>query len=61
MEEGKYHEYKIPVEDPNVNDSFVIENVGAQFPRDMILDSKNKMIKYIISAIIMHKVKINFA
>ena len=27
VEEGKYHEYKIPVEDPNVNDSFVIENV----------------------------------
>ena len=46
VEEGKYHEYKIPVEDPNVNDSFVIENVGAQFPRDMILDSKNKMIKF---------------
>ena len=46
VEEGKYHEYKIPVEDPNVNDSFKIENVGAQFPRDMILDSKNKMIKF---------------
>lgn len=46
VEEGKYHEYKIPVEDPNVNDSFLIENVGAQFPRDMILDSKNKMIKF---------------
>ena len=46
MEEGKYHEYKIPVEDPNVNDSFVIENIGAQFPRNMILDSKNKMIKF---------------
>ena len=43
VEEGKYHEYKIPVEDPNVNDSFVIDNVGAQFPRDMILDSKNNM------------------
>ena len=46
VEEGKYHEYKIPVEDPNVNDSFVIENIGAQFPRNMILDSKNKMIKF---------------
>ena len=46
VEEGKYHEYKIPVEDPNVNDSLLIENVGAQFPRNMILDSKNKIIKF---------------
>jgi hypothetical protein len=42
VEEGESYEYKIPVNDPNVNDSLAIENIGAQLPRGMKLNSKNK-------------------
>jgi len=46
VEEGNKYEYKIPVDDPNVNDSILIENIGAQLPRGMSLDSKNKIIYF---------------
>lgn len=46
VEEGSSHSYKIPVDDPNVNDSIKIENVGAQLPRGMILNSSNKTISF---------------
>lgn len=42
VEEGENYEYKIPVDDPNVNDSLTIENIGSQLPRGMKLNSKNK-------------------
>ena len=42
VEEGKAYNYKIPVEDPNVNDSISLENVGAQLPRGMRLDNVTK-------------------
>jgi len=42
VEEGKTYNYKIPVEDPNVNDSISLENVGAQLPRGMRLDNMTK-------------------
>ena len=42
VEEGKSYEYKLPVDDPNVNDSIVIENIGAQLPRGMKLDNIKK-------------------
>ena len=42
VEEGKTYNYKIPVEDPNVNDSISLENVGAQLPRGMKLDNVTK-------------------
>lgn len=42
VEEGKSYEYKLPVDDPNVNDSIVIENIGAQLPRGMKLDNTKK-------------------
>lgn len=42
VEEGKTYNYKIPVEDPNVNDSISLENVGAQLPRGMRLDNVTK-------------------
>ena len=46
VEEGNSYTYKIPVDDPNVNDSIVIENVGAQLPRGMKLESDNKIISF---------------
>ena len=46
VEEGNNYEYKIPVDDPNVNDSISIENVGAQLPRGMSLDSESKTIHF---------------
>ena len=46
VEEGKSYEYKIPVEDPNVNDSILIENVGAQLPRGMRLNKKDKILYF---------------
>ena len=46
VEEGNKHIYKIPVDDPNVNDSIIIENVGAQLPRGMKLNSFNKTISF---------------
>jgi len=46
VEEGNKYEYKIPVDDPNVNDSILIENIGAQLPRGMTLDNKNKIIYF---------------
>jgi hypothetical protein len=46
VEEGNKYEYKIPVDDPNVNDSISIENVGAQLPRGMSLDSESKTIHF---------------
>lgn len=46
VEEGNNYEYKIPVDDPNVNDSISIENVGAQLPRGMSLDSESKTIYF---------------
>ena len=46
VEEGNNYEYKIPVDDPNVNDSILIENIGAQLPRGMTLDNKNKIIYF---------------
>ena len=42
VEEGKSYEYKLPVDDPNVNDSIVIENIGAQLPRGVKLDNTKK-------------------
>ena len=42
VEEGENYEYKIPVDDPNVNDSLTSENIGSQLPRGMKLNSKNK-------------------
>ena len=44
VEEGKSYEYKLPVDDPNVNDSIIIENIGAQLPRGMKLDNPNKLL-----------------
>ena len=46
VEEGNNYEYKIPVDDPNVNDSILIENIGAQLPRGMSLDSESKTIYF---------------
>ena len=46
VEEGETYEYKIPVNDPNVNDSIIIENIGAQLPRGMKLDKKNKKLTF---------------
>ena len=46
VEEGNKYIYKIPVDDPNVNDSIIIENVGAQLPRGMKLNSFNKTISF---------------
>ena len=46
VEEGNSYSYKIPVDDPNVNDSILIENVGAQLPRGMVLNSSNKTISF---------------
>ena len=46
VEEGSSYSYKIPVDDPNVNDSILIENVGAQLPRGMVLNSSNKTISF---------------
>ena len=46
VEEGESYEYKIPVNDPNVNDSLAIENIGAQLPRGMKLNSKNKTLTF---------------
>jgi len=46
VEEGENYEYKIPVDDPNVNDSIIIENIGAQLPRGMKLDKKNKKLTF---------------
>ena len=46
VEEGKSYEYKLPVDDPNVNDSIIIENVGAQLPRGMKLDNSKKMLLF---------------
>ena len=46
VEEGENYEYKIPVNDPNVNDSIIIENIGAQLPRGMKLDKKNKKLTF---------------
>ena len=46
VEEGNNYLYKIPVDDPNVNDSIIIENVGAQLPRGMKLDSRNKTLSF---------------
>ena len=42
VEEGKSYEYKLPVDDPNVNDSIIIENIGAQLPRGVKLDNTKK-------------------
>ena len=44
VEEGKSYEYKLPVDDPNVNDSIIIENIGAQLPRGMRLDNPKKLL-----------------
>ena len=46
VEEGSSYTYKIPVDDPNVNDSIIIENVGAQLPRGMILNNSKKTISF---------------
>ena len=46
VKEGENYEYKIPVDDPNVNDSIIIENIGAQLPRGMKLDKKNKKLTF---------------
>ena len=46
VEEGKSYEYKLPVDDPNVNDSILIENIGAQLPRGMKLDNINKTLLF---------------
>ena len=46
VEEGKSYEYKLPVDDPNVNDSIVIENIGAQLPRGMKLDNTKKRLLF---------------
>jgi len=46
VEEGKTYEYKLPVDDPNVSDSIIIENVGAQLPRGMKLDNSKKMLLF---------------
>ena len=46
VEEGNSYTYKIPVDDPNVNDSIIIENVGAQLPKGMKLNSSNKTISF---------------
>ena len=46
VEEGKSYEYKLPVDDPNVNDSILIENIGAQLPRGMKLDNNNKTLLF---------------
>ena len=46
VEEGKSYEYKLPVDDPNVNDSIVIENIGAQLPRGMKLDNTKKKLLF---------------
>ncbi len=46
VEEGDFYTYKIAVDDPNVNDSIIIENVGAQLPRGMILNSKLKTLTF---------------
>ena len=46
VEEGNSYTYKIPVDDPNVNDSVIIENVGAQLPRGMILNNSMKTISF---------------
>ncbi len=46
VEEGSTYTYKIPVDDPNVNDSIIIENVGAQLPRGMKLNNSKKTISF---------------
>ncbi len=46
VEEGSSYSYKIPVDDPNVNDSIIIENVGAQLPRGMKLNNSKKTISF---------------
>ena len=46
VEEGSSYTYKIPVDDPNVNDSIIIENVGAQLPRGMKLNNSKKTISF---------------
>ena len=46
VEEGKTYKYKLPVDDPNVSDSIIIENVGAQLPRGMKLDNSKKMLLF---------------
>ena len=46
VEEGSSYTYKIPVDDPNVNDSIKIENVGAQLPRGMKLNNSKKTISF---------------
>jgi len=46
VEEGSSYTYKIPVDDPNVNDSIIIENVGAQLPRGMELNNSKKTISF---------------
>ena len=46
VEEGNSYSYKIPVDDPNVNDSVIIENVGAQLPRGMKLNNSMKTISF---------------
>ena len=46
VEEGSSFTYKIPVDDPNVNDSIIIENVGAQLPRGMKLNNSKKTISF---------------
>ena len=46
VEEGSSFTYKIPVDDPNVNDSVIIENVGAQLPRGMKLNNSMKTISF---------------
>lgn len=46
VEEGNSYTYKIPVDDPNVNDSIIIENVGAQLPRGMKLNNSKKTISF---------------
>jgi len=46
VEEGSSYTYKIPVDDPNVNDSIIIENIGAQLPRGMKLNNSKKTISF---------------
>ncbi len=46
VEEGSSYTYKIPVDDPNVNDSIILENVGAQLPRGMKLNNSKKTISF---------------
>ncbi len=48
VEEGSSYTYKIPVDDPNVNDSIIIENVGAQLPRGMKLNNSKKTISFYV-------------